>query len=74
MSNILLDRECFVGLMKLLKPGENYSLKIMELYNRIFKHDDEDPNTAKLTINDLIQCSHLFVAYFFDLTKSVDGK
>lgn len=46
----------------------------MELYNRIFKLDDDDLNLLKLNVADLVNIAYKFVNYFFELTKSINGK
>lgn len=63
-----------IGLINQLKVDKPYSLEIMELYNRIFKLDDDDLGPIKLTIPEIFRCVNALVNYFFELTKSIDGR
>lgn len=78
LSTILVQRECFTGLISqinlIAQQQPNYTLTIMELYNRIFKLDDDDLNLLKLNVADLVNIAYKFVNYFFELTKSINGK
>jgi hypothetical protein len=76
VSLVLIERECFINMINQISINEttNYSLSIIELYNKILSCDDEDFQLVKLNLNDLIQIAHKLVGYFFDLTNNINDE
>jgi hypothetical protein len=57
-----------------INETSNYTLLIIELYNKILSCDAEDFQLLKLNLTDLIQIAHKLVEYFFELTTKINGK
>ena len=76
LSSILIERECFIGLIKQLEFNETYdfSLQILQLYNRILTLHPEYPDYLKLNVSDLIICGNKLIDFFYKLTTSKSGK
>ena len=76
LSSILIERECFIGLIKQLEFNETYdfSLQILQLYNRILTLHPEYPEYLKLNVSDLIICGNKLIDFFYKLTTSKSGK
>ena len=76
ISSILIERECFIGLIKQLDVNETFefSIKIIQFYNKILCLNSESPEYLKLNISDLIICGNKLIDYFYSLITSISGK
>lgn len=71
-----MDTECFIGMLNQLTISSeyNYSYSVIELYNKILKSGENDLESLKLSIDDLLIFSKITMHYFFDLSQSINGK
>ncbi len=75
LASILIDSENFTGLVQKLKvkPSNEFSSSIMNLYNRVLDSNEEDYTMLKPSVDDLLICSQHLTRYFFELCNSIDG-
>ena len=71
----MIERECFTGFIKQLDINDlfQYSIKIIQFYNKILSLNPDNPEYLKLNISDLIVCGNKLIDYFFKLITSTTG-